>query len=308
MKQYNFATVSGPLLLVIGISILGVSDSLLLIVWESASVGQFHFIRSIFILCGILLVSRVWGLSLIPRQWILMIVRTFFMVSAILLYFTAMPLMPIAEAGAGLFTSPIFVLLFSAIFLKEPIRPRQFLMVGTGMLGVVLILLPNLGQLTIFHLFPVGAGAMYAIASMLTFRHLSGESPLAILMCFMVGIGIIGGIMTTMFSLFPVTPELVSEARFLFSPWTYVSTDYFLWVGIIAALSLLALVCITRAYQTTKTSQVAIYEYAYLASVGISSYLIWDVLPSLLGIVGILLIIVTGLLINLYRSSAGIKQ
>ena len=52
----------------------------------------------------------------------------------------------------------------------------------------------------------------------------------------------------------------------------------------------------------------AIYEYAYLASVGISSYLIWDVLPSLLGGVGILLIIVTALLINLYRSSAGIKQ
>jgi len=31
-------------------------------------------------------------------------------------------------------------------------------------------------------------------------------------------------------------------------------------------------------------------------------------LPSLLGGVGILLIIVTALLINLYRSSAGIKQ
>ena len=43
-------------------------------------------------------------------------------------------------------------------------------------------------------------------------------------------------------------------------------------------------------------------------SVGISSYLIWDVLPSLLGVVGILLIIVTGLLINLNRSSADIKQ
>ena len=114
--------------------------------------------------------------------------------------------------------------------------------------------------------------------------------------------------MTTIFSLFPVAPALVGEARFLFSPWTHVSTDYVLWVGIIAALSLLALVCITRAYQTTKTSQVAIYEYAYLASVGISSYLIWDVLPSLLGGVGILLIIVTALLINLYRSSAGIKQ
>ena len=308
MKQYDFARGSGPLLLVIGISILGVSDSLLLTVSESASVGQFHLIRSIFILCGILFVSRVWGLPLIPRQWTLMIVRTFFMVSAILLYFTAMPLMPIAEAGAGLFTSPIFVLLFSAIFLKEPIRPRQVLMVGVGMLGVVLILLPNLGKFTIFHLFPLGAGAMYAIASMLTFRHLSNESPLAILVCFMIGIGVIGGIMTTIFSVFPVAPELNSEARFLFRPWTHVSKDYFLWVGMIAVLSLVALVCITRAYQTTKTSQVAIYEYAYLASVGISSYLIWDVLPSSLGIVGILLIIVTGLLINLNRSRANFTQ
>ena len=149
---------------------------------------------------------------------------------------------------------------------------------------------------------------MYAIASMLTFRHLSNESPLSVLVCFMVGIGVIGGIMTTIFSLFPVAPALVSEARFLFSPWTHVSKDYFLWVGIIAMLSLVALACLTRAYQTTKTSQVAIYEYAYLASVGISSYLIWDVLPSSLGVVGILLIIVTGLLINLNRSSANIKQ
>ncbi len=34
------------------------------------------------------------------------------MVFAILVYFSVMPMMPIAEAGAGLFTSPIFVLLF----------------------------------------------------------------------------------------------------------------------------------------------------------------------------------------------------
>jgi len=51
----------------------------------------------------------------------------------------------------------------------------------------------------------------------------------------------------------------------------------------------------------------AMWLCGYVASVGISSYLIWDVLPSLLGVVGILLIIVTGLLINLNRNSADIK-
>ena len=255
---------SGPILLVIGISILGFSNNLLLIVFDSASVGQFHFIRSIFIVFGILLVSKMMGLPVVPQQWTLMLMRTFCMVSAILLYFIAMPLMPITETGAGLFTSPIFVLIFSSIFLKEAIGLGQVTTVAIGICGVFLILLPSLGQLTIFHLFPVGAGATYAVASMLTFRYLRNESPLAILMCFMIGIGICGAAITTIFTISPASAEWMSETRFLFSPWMEVSLDYFLWVGLIAMLSLLALVCITQAYQMTKTSQVAVYEYAYL--------------------------------------------
>lgn len=301
-------SLSGPMLLVVGISILGFSDNLVLVVSDSASVGQFHFIRSVFIIVGILLVARLMGLSVVPKRWPLMLIRTFCMVSAILLYFTAMPLMPIAEAGAGLFTSPIFVLMFSGIFLKEAIGLKQITMVVIGMVGMVLILTPNIGGLTLFHLFPLGAGAMYAIASMLTFRYLSGESPLAILLCFMLGIGICGGFITTVFSIFPVSQVWMDEARFLFSPWTEVSKDYLLWVGIIAMLSLLALVCITRAYQMTKTSQVAIYEYAYLVSVGISSYFIWDVVPPPLGLIGIGLIVATGLTISLYGERTRLKN
>jgi drug/metabolite transporter (DMT)-like permease len=296
------------MLLVVGISILGFSDNLVLVVSDSASVGQFHFIRSVFIIVGILLVARLMGLSVVPKRWPSMLIRTFCMVSAILLYFTAMPLMPIAEAGAGLFTSPIFVLMFSGIFLKEAIGLKQITMVVIGMVGMVLILAPNIGGLTLFHLFPLGAGAMYAIASMLTFRYLSGESPLSILLCFMLGIGICGGLITTVFSIFPVSQVWMDEARFLFSPWTEVSKDYLLWVGIIAMLSLLALVCITRAYQMTKTSQVAIYEYAYLVSVGISSYFIWDVVPPPHGLIGIGLIVATGLTISLYGERTRLKN
>ena len=143
------------------------------------------------------------GLPVVPQQWTLMLTRTFCMVSAILLYFIAMPLMPIAEAGAGLFTSPIFVLIYSSIFLKEAIGLRQVTIVAIGIFGVFLILLPSLGELTIFHLFPVGAGAMYVIASMLTFRYLRSESPLAILMCFMIGIGICGAADNNNFHNFP---------------------------------------------------------------------------------------------------------
>ena len=143
---------------------------------------------------------------------------------------------------------------------------------------------------------------MYAAGSMLTFRYLSEESPLAILMSFIVGIGICGGIITTTFSLFPVSTGLLNVASFLFSPWASVGADYFFWIGVIALCSTLALACMTRAYQITKTSQVAIYEYAYLVSVGISNYVIWDVLPTPLGLFGIVLIVVAGLVISAYRN------
>lgn len=171
-----------------------------------------------------------------------MLTRTYFLVSAILLYFITMLLIAIAEAGADLFTSPIFVLIFSSIFLKEDIGLHQVTIVAVGIFGVFLILLPSLRGLTIFHLFPVGVGAMYAVASMLTFRYLRNESPLAILMCFMIGIGICGASITTIFTISPASTEWMSEARFLFSPWVQVSLDYFLWAGLIAMLSLLALV------------------------------------------------------------------
>ena len=63
--------------------------------------------------------GRAFGLSVIPKYWKPILIRTFFMVTSMLLYFGVMPMMPIAEAGAGLFTSPIFVLIFSTIFFKQ---------------------------------------------------------------------------------------------------------------------------------------------------------------------------------------------
>jgi len=53
----------------------------------------------------------------------------------------------------------------------------------------------------------------------------------------------------------------------------------------------------TRAYQLTKTSYAAIYEYAYLISVGFFSWLVWDIVPNNLSILGIVLIIFSGVVI-----------
>jgi drug/metabolite transporter (DMT)-like permease len=289
----------GAILLVVGISIFGFSDNLTMLVSDDVGVGQFHFSRSLFAVFMVALLGKLLGLSIIPKLWKPVLVRTFFMVVAIFLYFSVLPMIPIAEAGAGLFTSPIFVLLFSVIFLKERIGWRRISAVITGSCGVLLVLRPGGEGFSLYHLLPVLSGASYALGSIITFRYLSDESPLAILMSFIVAIGLCGGIFATGLTVFPVSEELITQAPFLYKGWQAVDSQFWIWMGVIAAGACLALSMMTRAYQIAQTSYAAIYEYAYLISVGIFSWAFWGVIPGMLSIAGIGLIIFAGILIVL---------
>ena len=263
----------GAVLLVFGISIFGFSDNLTLLVSDKVGVGQFHFSRSLLAVIILTVIGRILRLSLIPKYWKPVLVRTIFTVTAILLYFGVIPMMPIAEAGAGLFTSPIFVLVFSFILFKERIGWRRIFAVMTGTLGVVLVLQPGSEGFTFYHFLPVMAGASYAVGSIITYRYLREESSLAILMTFMVSIGICGAIMSTLLSNFPVSIEFLEQAPFLFKGWQSVDWLFWVWMMIIATGATIALSLMTRAYQLTKTSYAAIYEYAYLISVGVFSWM-----------------------------------
>jgi drug/metabolite transporter (DMT)-like permease len=207
--------------------------------------------------------------------------------------------MPIAEAGAGLFTSPIFVLIFSTIFFKERIGWRRIAAVIIGSCGVLLVLQPGADGFTFYQIMPMMAGACYALGSIITYRYLRDESPLAILMSFIVSIGLCGFLITTLLTLFPVATDLVEQAPFLFMGWQSVDGMFWLWMLIIAALSSCALSLMTRAYQLTLTSYAAVFEYAYLISVGLFSWLFWGIVPNGMSSIGILLIIFAGVIIVL---------
>jgi drug/metabolite transporter (DMT)-like permease len=226
------------------------------------------------------------------------------MVTSMLLYFGAMPMMPIAEAGAGLFTSPIFVLLFSAILFSERIGIRRILAVAVGSLGVWCVLQPGAEGVTIYQLMPILAGACYAIGSIITYRYLQDESAFAILLSFLLAIGISGALITSVFTLFPASDDLIATAPFLFSGWQTVDTHYWLYLFIIALGATVALSLMTRAYQLAQTSYAAIFEYAYLLSVSYFSWQFWDITPNALGVVGIVFIIASGVIITLAQRKA----
>ena len=307
LENFTPAT-RGAILLVSGISIFGFSDNLTLLVSNQVSVGQFHFSRSLIAMFMVFGLGKVFGLSVMPKYWKPILIRTFFMVTSMLLYFGVMPMMPIAEAGAGLFTSPIFVLIFSTIFFKEHIGWRKVFAVIIGSCGVLLVLQPGANGFTFYQIMPMMAGACYALGSIITYHYLREESSLAILMSFIVSIGLCGFVITTLLTYFPVAPDLVEQAPFLFQGWQSVDGSFWLWMFIIAALASTALSLMTRAYQLAQTSYAAIFEYAYLISVGLFSWLFWGIIPNYLSAIGILLIIFAGVMIVLAPQKPSAEQ
>ena len=307
LEKFTPAT-RGAILLVCGISIFGFSDNLTLLVSDQVSVGQFHFSRSFIAMFMVFGLGKVFGLSVMPKYWKPILIRTFFMVTSMLLYFGVMPMMPIAEAGAGLFTSPIFVLIFSTIFFKEHIGWRKVFAVIIGSCGVLLVLQPGANGFTFYQIMPMMAGACYALGSIITYHYLREESSLAILMSFIVSIGLCGFVITTLLTYFPVAPDLVAQAPFLFQGWQSVDGSFWLWMFIIAALASTALSLMTRAYQLAQTSYAAIFEYAYLISVGLCSWLFWGIIPNYLSAIGILLIIFAGVMIVLAPQKPSAEQ
>ena len=294
----------GAIFLVSGISIFGFSDNLTLLVSDTVSVGQFHFSRSLIAIFMVIIAARLFGMPVLAKLWKPIAARTVFMVTSMLLYFGAMPMMPIAEAGAGLFTSPIFVLLFSAILFSERIGIRRILAVAVGSLGVWCVLQPGAEGVTIYQLMPILAGAFYAIGSIITYRYLQDESAFAILLSFLLAIGVTGALITSVFTLFPASDDLIATAPFLFSGWQTVDTHYWLYLFIIALGATVALSLMTRAYQLAQTSYAAIFEYAYLLSVSYFSWQFWDITPNALGVVGIVFIIASGVIITLAQRKA----
>tara|TARA_A100001011_G_scaffold315649_1_gene334370 strand:- start:91 stop:1023 length:933 start_codon:yes stop_codon:yes gene_type:complete len=289
------------ILLVSGISIFGFADNLTLLVSDDVSVGQFHFSRSLCASTIVLVFAYFTGANIIPKRWLAMIMRTFLNVIAMILYFGVIPIMPIAEAGAGLFTAPIFVLIISGVFFREKITKRQILSICLGSFGVVLILGKNYSGLTLYHTFPILAGAFYGLAAIVTNRYLQDEEPLAILLCFLCSIGLVGLMLTIFFTYYPVTQSLLIQAPFIFKPWN--SQDSFFWVimSFLGLLSSLAIYLLVKAYQISRPSYAAIYEYTYLISAGFFSWLFWGITPTLAGICGIIAIVIAGVNIALAK-------
>lgn len=273
-------------------ALLGFVDNFIAVIAQSVSLWQFltaRFALAIPLVVGLALLGVG---TLRPRRLWAVGLRSVLVASGIMCYFAALAVMPIAQALAGLFTSPIFVLILSAALLRRRIGPWRIAAVALGFVGTLIVL--GLGQAWPgpVMLLPVLGGALYACGSLVTRELCAEEDTLAMLAGIWVTQATLGGAMLVWLNLFPA-----AEITFLTRPWTWPMAEALPYVALQAAVSVAGVFLLIRAYQWGEASQVSALEYTIMIFGPAFAFLLFGTPITGQMALGILLIMAAGVII-----------
>ncbi len=257
------------------------------------------FFRNIF---GVVLVGiSIWRVPLKQTggKFLLLIFRGSMGFVALLAYFYIMAYIPLGEAVTYNKTSPIFVAIFAYIFLKEKLHPSAMIAIVLGFIGIVLIAQPSGGGFDRYDILGIfsGIGAALAYTSIRELRKYYDTR--AIVMSFM-GVGTVAPLILMLFTPYIDVPKDLDWmfAKFVYPKgieWAYVSA-----VGIFATISQLLM---TKAYELTKAGIVGTISYTNIVFALIIGVILGDPIPDIWTILGIILVIFSGLLVALPKGN-----
>ena len=301
IKNISINDRAAALTMLAAMLVIGCIDNFISLIARDAGLWQFQVLRSAMGLPLIILVSflgfgTLWAL----RLWAVAL-RSFFVAFAMLFYFGSLAFMPLAQALAGLFTSPIFILLITAFILREPVGPARIFAVLLGFIGILLVLDSDWSTLNWISFLPVVGGMFYAMGAVATRQLCEGESTLSMLAMLFIIQAIIGAVALAFLGQFEFT-VLEGAAGFIQRGWVWPVSAALPFILLQAVGSVLGVGLIIRAYQIGTASYVAIYEYSVFISGPFFAWMLFGQTVTALQAGGIILIAAAGIVIAI-RSS-----
>lgn len=299
MNEAGNRPLAAALAMVVAMAVIGFVDTFIALIAETVGLWQFHAMRSALMM-PLLAMMPMLGLgNLWPNRWRRVLARSVVLSLSMMLYFGALGLMPVAQALAGMFTSPLFVLLINVVVMGQRIGVWRGGAVVLGFVGILLVLQPGAEGFGPVMLMPVAAGFFYAVSAIATRSWCEGESAVSLLGANMAMLGGVGLLVSCVLGAWGG-----EDAGFLLRGWTWDFAPAVPWIALQAVCSLGAVFLIIRAYQMDIPTNVAVFEYAVMVFGPVFAWLLWGQGLGVWQGLGIALIVAAGLIIAL-RSREG---
>ncbi len=208
----------------------------------------------------------------------LQIVRSILLLATTVLFFFGVRLLPLAEASAIMFTSPILLSILAIPFLGEKVGPYRWAAIFVAFLGALVVVRPGTGVMGVGALFLLGCSFCNAFYQLIT-RKLRGTDEARTTLLYTALAGTVGASLAV---------PLV---------WTPIAAGdwpLFAALGVFGCLGHFTLI---KAFQSAPATVVAPFSYASIIWAILYGFLFFGDLPDLWTLVGASIIAAGGLYI-----------
>lgn len=226
------------------------------------------------------------------KPWLL-VFRGFVGFVSVLFFFYNIATMPLGEAITFSKTSAIFTAVFAYIFLKEKLGFRGWGGVFIGFIGILFITKFTGGNLHKSDFIGIlsGVGAALAYTSI---RDLIKYYDSRVVVLSFMAIASIGPFILMIIAEFYTNPNL----DFFLAPFVMPQAVDWLFILVLGLTATLAQIAMTTAYSLAKAGIVGTIAYSDIAFSILLGTLMGDNLPSFLTVLGIILIVLSGLIVS----------
>lgn len=206
----------------------------------------------------------------------LQIARGVMLALSTILFFSALSLMPIAEASAITFLSPLLLTALSVVLLRERVAPAAWVAVAAGFVGVLIIVRPGGGVFSLAALLPLATACCFAAYQLMT-RQLAGvDSSFATLF---YGAIVGTALVSLLLPFYWHPPETLAHGLLLAM------------LGVLGSVGHFVLI---RAFEHAPPSVLAPFVYTQLVSVLVLGYLVFGDFPDGWSLLGMGVIVAAG--------------
>ena len=155
---------NGFLIAAAGFAVLSCGDAVIKSMagsWPVPAVAALRFTLAVPLLALLVVVKDGSAAFAVKKPW-LHFGRGLMLAGSSIAFFLSIFAMPLAEATAIVFVSPVLTALASALFLKEPLHPKAWLASALALVGVAFVLRPNVAELGAVAFLPLVAALFFS--------------------------------------------------------------------------------------------------------------------------------------------------
>jgi drug/metabolite transporter (DMT)-like permease len=285
-------TLRGATLIMTAVAMFVVMDSISKYLSRFYPVPAIVWARYFFhLLLVVIALGPRLGLDLVrTRRLGAQLVRGLLLAGSTLFFVFGIKQLPLAETSSITFIAPVLVTLMAAFILKEKVEFARWLAVAGGFVGVLIIIRPGSGVFTWASILPLGSAACFACYQILTRKLAHLESPYTSIFY----AGLVGSVIMSL-----ALPYVWTLPQSAFHAFLLVL------IGIIGGSSHLILI---KAYDYAPASRLAPFSYTQLIWVMLSGYLVFGDFPDLWSLIGIGVIVASGIYIATHQRLTELQQ